>query len=132
MQCPVIYDREPHRGPLAGLDRAFEEFPEDRILALTCDMPFLVKEDLERLLDQAQEVFDAVLYRLEDDRFQPFPGIYDSSLRNEDMFKDETTNSMQSFIKKINKVLEIDVVIPQERFRNINQHLDLFLVVNLM
>lgn len=124
LDCPIYFDRRSYQGPLAGIERAFEVFPDQKILALTCDMPFLVKEDLERLLNQEHGAYDIVLYRLEVDRFQPFPGIYDSSLKNEAIFKDETVNSMQSFIKKNNKVLEIDVASPREHFKNINWYAD--------
>ncbi len=121
LDCPIYFDRQSFRGPLAGLERAFEVFPDEAILVLTCDMPFLVKEDLERLLTHEQEGFDAVLYRLEDDRFQPFPGIYDSSLKNAICLHDEKANSMQFFIKKIERVLEVKVVTSQDHFRNINR-----------
>jgi len=122
LDCAVLFDREPYLGPLAGLARAFEEFPGRRILALTCDMPFLVNEDLQGLITGAESGDDeAVLYKVAKDYFQPFPGIYNSSLSGRAGYLcQEHKKSMQDFIKAMPCVREIAVATSAEHFKNIN------------
>ena len=120
LRCPIYFDRQAYGGPLAGLERAFEIFPDEKILALTCDMPFLKKEDLRGLLDQKHEVYDVVVYRLENDRFQPFPGIYTTSLKNKIYLDSQHGVSMQHFLRTIDKILEINPGSAMKRFSNIN------------
>ncbi len=121
LKCPVYFDREPFLGPLSGLDRAFELYSGARLLALTCDMPFLKKEDLLRLLAEDGANSDAVLYRLGPDRFQPFPGIYAASLKDKIDLRGQVMRSMQFFIRKIHKVIEIDNSESRIDFRNVNK-----------
>ena len=130
LDCPIYFDQESYLGPLGGLDRAFEVFPDEKVLVLTCDMPFLVKADLDRLLNQNHENCDVVLYRLQTDRLQPFPGIYDASLRGKALWRDEANHSMQFFINKIDQVLEIDAASVKGHFRNINRPADANLLAN--
>ena len=120
LKCPVYFDQQSFRGPLAGLDRAFEVFPDEKILMLTCDMPFLKKEDLRRLLDENIETVDVVLYKLHADRFQPFPGIYSASLKDKIHLDGPDGGSMQNFLKTVDRFLEINPGDSSERFSNIN------------
>lgn len=121
LDCQVHRDREPHRGPLAGLIRAFELFPRERILALTCDMPFLTREDIERLLDPRWEDRGAVLYRLDPGAFQPFPGIYRSRGGGASPANTPESLSMQSFLRKVTDVVQVEITTSVGHFRNINR-----------
>lgn len=125
LDCPIYFDRNSFRGPLAGLERAFEVFPDKKILVLTCDMPFLTKKNLRCLLEKNQEGVPAVLYRLHPDRFQPFPGLYTSSLRRVLHLDHGKKNSMQEFLKSVEGILEIDTDGSAENFSNINRPDDL-------
>jgi molybdopterin-guanine dinucleotide biosynthesis protein A len=52
-RIPVVADRRPGKGPLAGLETALGvamEARHERVLLVPCDMPWLVAADLERLL----------------------------------------------------------------------------------
>lgn len=119
LDCQIFFDRESYGGPLAGLERAFEAFPGERILVLTCDMPFIEKNDLLTLLDHRNSA-KIVLYKLHSDRFQPFPGVYASSLKNKIRLDGQGVGSMQDFIKEIDDILEITPTEPINRFININ------------
>lgn len=121
LKRPIYFDRDPFLGPLSGLDRAFELYPSARLLVLSCDMPFLRKKDLVRLLDEDNGLSDVVLYRLNPDRFQPFPGIYAASLKCRINLRDQGSNSMQAFLKKIDRITEIGIVDSHLNFSNVNK-----------
>ena len=48
-------DNGPRRGPLSGILTAFEDFPCDAGLFLSCDMPFITSDTLVRLREQFEE-----------------------------------------------------------------------------
>jgi molybdenum cofactor guanylyltransferase len=52
---PLVRDRHPDAGPLAGLDAAFAATDAPRILLLACDLPFLTPDFLGWLLEQAED-----------------------------------------------------------------------------
>lgn len=120
LDCPIYFDKASFQGPLAGLGRAFELFPDQVILVLTCDMPFLTDESIRLLLREYQEKASAVLYRLRPDCFQPFPGLYRSSLRRTLHLENGKKNSMQEFLKSVEGILEIGVNRSANDFSNIN------------
>ena len=120
LKCPIFFDRQSFQGPLAGLKRAFEVFPDEKILVLTCDMLFLTQEDLRYLIDKNLEEATIVLYRLHPERFQPFPGIYSTSLENTIHLNDGNRNSMQDFLKATDGILEISAKGFTRNFSNIN------------
>lgn len=120
LKCPIHFDRQSFRGPLAGLKRAFEVFPDEQILVLTCDMPFLTEGDLRYLIDKSREETAIVLYRLHPGRFQPFPGIYSTSLESAIHLDEGNRNSMQDFLKATDGVLEISAISAISNFSNIN------------
>lgn len=123
--CPVYFDRGSFRGPLAGLERAFEVFPDEKILVLTCDMPFLTEEDIRCLIEKNRKSANIVLYKLHADRFQPFPGLYSPYLATSSFFYGAKNGSMQEFIKSAGPILEIEPRGPISRFSNINYPEDL-------
>ena len=48
---PVIEDRYPGCGPLGGIVSALETCSEEAVFVAACDMPFITKESVRRLLD---------------------------------------------------------------------------------
>lgn len=48
---PVVTDVAPGAGPLGGVYSAVSAAPDDRVLAIACDMPFLEPALVERLRD---------------------------------------------------------------------------------
>ncbi|MBI2095956.1 MAG: molybdenum cofactor guanylyltransferase [Candidatus Omnitrophica bacterium] len=76
LKCATIDDRLPDRGPLGGLYTAMTVFRNTSFLALTCDMPALTRPVLSELLSRHTPEFLATAYRTQDERVQPFPGVY--------------------------------------------------------
>jgi molybdopterin-guanine dinucleotide biosynthesis protein A len=70
----LVRDRDPGRGPLAGLDAAVAESACDWLLAFACDLPFL-DEPLVRALLAPPPGADAVVPRV-DGRAQPLAAGY--------------------------------------------------------
>jgi molybdopterin-guanine dinucleotide biosynthesis protein A len=56
---PVIPDRQPHLGPLAGIETALFETTAGWNLIVACDMPGLTPPVLRRILDEADAQPDA-------------------------------------------------------------------------
>ncbi|MCG3176598.1 MAG: Molybdenum cofactor guanylyltransferase [Candidatus Omnitrophica bacterium] len=125
--CTTIHDRQAHCGPLAGLHRAHQEYPNDALLALTCDMPYLNAEDLRGLLGAFVPGVDAVLYSAATKGAeQPFPGLYASEpLRRIDPDHLSSGPSMHSYIRSLARVIRLEPRDAARRLANINAPDDL-------
>jgi len=64
---PVIADRIAGAGSLGGLYTALLEAPTEQVLLITCDMPFLTRPLLARLLALGADVDAAARPSAEDD-----------------------------------------------------------------
>ena len=80
LDCTVIYDQLPEKGPLGGIYTAMTVFKNTSFLILTCDMPALTPEALSGLLDAHESTAQITLYSLTNGSSQPFPAIYEPSL----------------------------------------------------
>ena len=80
LDCPVIYDQLPEKGPLGGIYTAMTVFKNTPFLILTCDMPALTSEALSGLLGAHESTAQITLYSLTNGSSQPFPAIYEPSL----------------------------------------------------
>ena len=58
--CPVLTDRFPDSGPLAGIERGLVECPSPFLLVLAVDMPLMSREVLQLLLTQGSESLGTV------------------------------------------------------------------------
>lgn len=125
LDCPIYFDRQSFQGPLAGLERAFEIFPDEKILVLTCDMPLLTEENIRYLIEKNQKEATVVLFKLHSDRFQPFPGLYSPSPATSFFLNGGKSGSMQEFIKSTDHILEIEPHGFARNFSNINNPEDL-------
>lgn len=77
---PTIADRVPGMGPLGGLLAALEDAEEPGfVLVVACDLLHLKPAWLARLEEAARLPALAAAFR--GDRWQPFPGLYHTSLR---------------------------------------------------
>ena len=123
LECPILKDLIPDKGPLGGLYTAFSAFPDSPLLILTCDMPYLSASLLKRLFEHHQKENLITLYRLEEKRIHPFPGIYAPALLST-VLEDIHTNqlAMHRFIEKAPSVQFIQPNESLEVFRNINEH----------
>jgi molybdopterin-guanine dinucleotide biosynthesis protein A len=78
---PTLGDVIPQRGPLGGLLTALENTdPDGWALVLTCDLMVFESAWVELLAAGRSDV-RAVAFR--NDRWQPFPGLYHASLRED-------------------------------------------------
>jgi molybdopterin-guanine dinucleotide biosynthesis protein A len=73
---PLLADTLPSGGPMTGLLRAMEEFPETAWLVLSVDLPYLQLSLLLDLMDLAEESYIASVYRQDDGILQPLAGIW--------------------------------------------------------
>lgn len=121
LECPVYFDREVFQGPVSGLYRAFEIFPDIRLLVLSCDMPFLTGEVLMELLAADKNEADAVLFQLNRNVYQPFPGIYAPSIARKVNLMELKRNSMQELLDKAGRIVQIDAAMDDPRFVNVNR-----------
>jgi molybdopterin-guanine dinucleotide biosynthesis protein A len=76
LDCPIVVDRWPDRGPLGGLLSAAYEISASRIFALAGDAP-LVTADVVRTLLAAWRDGDEAAVPEHDGRLQPLAALYD-------------------------------------------------------
>ena len=74
---PVIADRRPGDGPLAGIEAALLFSPSERALILACDMPDVPSELLRSLIDKSG---DCVIPRTNDGRLNPLCAVWSKAL----------------------------------------------------
>ncbi len=78
LQCPVLRDKLPEKGPLGGIYTAMSVFKKVDFLVLTCDMPVLTSFALHQLFSHKR--MDCLTVFSDSCSLQPFPGIYPSLL----------------------------------------------------
>jgi molybdopterin-guanine dinucleotide biosynthesis protein A len=71
---PVVHDRVDGAGALGGLYTAIDAAATPRVLVLACDLPFLTKEFLSKLITEGRDA-DVVLPRTRDG-FHPLCAAY--------------------------------------------------------
>jgi molybdopterin-guanine dinucleotide biosynthesis protein A len=76
IDCPIVVDRWPERGPLGGLLSAAHETNAARIFAVAGDAPRVTHDVLDRLLDAWLENDEAVVPE-HDGRLEPLAALYD-------------------------------------------------------
>jgi molybdopterin-guanine dinucleotide biosynthesis protein A len=76
LDCPVIADSLPGRGPLGGLASTFEKIPQARCFAIAGDAPLLNCAALGELLSAWESGLEAVVAE-RDGRLEPLCGLYD-------------------------------------------------------
>ena len=73
---PLITDRYPGAGPLGGICSALEVCTEDALFITACDMPFLQRSTVQRMMKAYQENPGQILLASQNDRKHPLLGIY--------------------------------------------------------
>jgi len=80
LNVKTAIDLLPNCGPLGGIYTASQLYPQDELLVLTCDMPGIGPKYLQQLKEAHEKGDQAItLYESNQDRFEPFPGVYYSS-----------------------------------------------------
>lgn len=125
LKCRIENDLIPGKGPLGGIDTAFSKFKQCALLILVCDMP-LVSCEMLRTLKQVHTSSNKVtLYQDKDGTPEPFPGIYDPSLKLlvQDCIRSDKL-SMHEFIQRIKRKKILPVLFDRTVFANINSKRD--------
>lgn len=77
---PVVPDRFPGAGPLAGVHTALSATSANRLMVLACDAPCLSFELLQAMASWRADA-SLLLPRTADGRWHPMPGVYHRGLR---------------------------------------------------
>jgi len=126
LNCRVEKDIIPEKGPLGGIYTACGLYPETSLLVITCDMPNISVDALRRLADAHDRNRMITLFRVSKDRLQPFPGVYETSLRSSIMRMIQAQElSMQGFIRSISDAQMIPCEFSPREFQNVNESNDL-------
>lgn len=101
LNVPIISDRFPGKGPLAGIEAALYHTKEDVVVISPCDTPFIHKGVYRYLLDELG-TYDAVIPYFKQQP-QPLSGIYKKKILpviHEQLQLDDLR--VRSFFSKIN------------------------------
>lgn len=123
LDCPLIVDRWPGRGPLAGLLSASSELSTPWIFAVAGDAPHVTPLVLQTLLDARRDRDEAVVGE-HDGRLEPLASLYrrDALEREGHAVLHEGNASMHALLDR----LEVRrVPMPADLFLNINTAADL-------
>jgi len=77
----VFKDIFAHRGPMAGIYTGLVQSQKNACCVLTCDMPFVDANLLQRLCDGWTRGCDAACFQESLGTYLPFPGVYSRSAR---------------------------------------------------
>lgn len=128
LNCPVVNDLIPEKGPLGGLYTACTLFSERTLLVLTCDMPLLNQNILTRLINQHQYFCSATVINM-NGKIQPFPGVYKADLKTliyAQLMSDKL--SMALFLTNVLNRRILTEVSDAQMFQNVNHRKDLELI----
>lgn len=108
LDIPEIVDAIPSCGPLGGITTALKTIKAEKYLFLTCDMPFVRKEDLIRLWNHSHKTASSSIYSFEN-KFRPFPCILlPDTLSILEKLIQEGEFSMKSFINNCPNLKKLD------------------------
>lgn len=77
LECPIVVDRWPHRGPLAGLYSVLEHVREPRVFVVAGDAPFVDRRVADELAAAWEPGLQAVVPLNREDRLEPLCALYD-------------------------------------------------------
>lgn len=73
---PLVYDAQPGRGPMGGLDAALTAYPGRGVLLVACDMPDLAADAVHAVLAHARKTGADVVLPLVEGRPEPLHAYY--------------------------------------------------------
>lgn len=113
-----------NKGPLGGIYTALQTTEREKILVLTCDMPFIGMGMLRKILKLGRISDHGIVYGT-DHELQPFPGIYTkkdlSLIKN---LLDSEQLEMKNFLMKKPKLRVIPIQLGTSDFFNMNTQED--------
>lgn len=105
---PVIEDENiyANAGPMTGVLSAWKTFPQQALLAVGCDYPYLTLNDIKKLVDARQPDADAVCYMHPDSGFEePLLAIYEPSCAGKILSAfQEGNTSLRFLLKQLNTI----------------------------
>lgn len=105
-------------GPISPLLTAFEKFLGAHFLVIGCDYPMLQNDDIDALVNNRENNFDAVaLFDAEENIFDPLLAIYENSFK-EKLF--ENYREQQYSLQKILKAVKTKKVILPHKIKSID------------
>lgn len=98
----IIPDIYQDHGPMGGMHAALKECKSDAMYAVTCDMPLITTELVQKLCIEIED-YDAVIAVTDEGKYHPLCGVYKKQLHKsmeEHLQKDY--NRMMEVLKKCN------------------------------
>ncbi|HVA26540.1 MAG TPA: molybdenum cofactor guanylyltransferase [Candidatus Baltobacteraceae bacterium] len=123
LDCPIVVDRWPHRGPLGGLLSACGELDAPRVFAVAGDAPHVDAHVVRALLDRWSEGDEAVV-PVHGGRREPLAAIYDRAalLREGPSVLHDGDASMHALLERL---IVCEVPLSAAFFSNVNTADDL-------
>lgn len=123
LDCPIVIDRWPARGPLGGLLSASAETSAEHIFAVAGDAPNVTSEMLERLANAWQPGDEAVVPE-HDGRAEPLAALYSKAALEREGYALLASDdaSMHALLRRLHVRR---VPLPANYFLNINTVADL-------
>lgn len=114
------------RGPLGGLHAGLAICKSDFAYLLACDMPYVNKKYIDYLKDNVEEGMEALVAK-SGEHIEPFNGFYNVNLFDKiEKALLNHENSMNGFIRKLNKVKYIDMDV----VKKFSEDLNIFININ--
>ena len=120
----LLLDDPPARGPISGVTKALAAIGTTHLLVLAVDMPFMIADELRRLLDLATEGHGVV--PVIGDRAEPLAAIYPAdAVADFQAALAGTDFSLQSVVRKLAEAGKIKMwAVPDTAtnlYRNVNE-----------
>ncbi|MDP2644030.1 MAG: molybdenum cofactor guanylyltransferase [Desulfobacterales bacterium] len=126
LTCRIERDLVPDKGPMGGLYTAGCLFEDCSLVVLTCDMPALTSASVRYLIERHKKDNGATVYSCKENFKHPFPGVYETSLRDSiSKFIEIKQMSMQELFKAIPEINVLGFPFDQGMLSNINEKRDL-------
>ncbi|MBT8401765.1 MAG: molybdenum cofactor guanylyltransferase [Rhodothermia bacterium] len=118
-----VADRFPGEGPLAGLHASLLAASHDWVLAVACDLPFVVVDDLNRLLLARENGVDAIVARDSSGKLHPHCGCYHISVLP--VVEEMLGGSERAMHELLDRLEVFSVPLPDKSLVNVNRISDL-------
>ena len=105
----IIPDVYFDHGPMGGMHAALKECESDAMFVVTCDMPLMMRELVQRICAEIEN-YDAVIAVSNDGKYHPLCGVYKKELyKFMEKHLKQDNNRMMAVLKKCRvKYLELD------------------------
>jgi molybdenum cofactor guanylyltransferase len=122
LDCPIVLDRWPNRGPLAGLIGALSRVATTHVFALAGDAPNVTREVPDALIAACSPEDEAVVPE-HDERLEPLAAVYERAAleREGRAVLREEKGSMHALLARL-RVRRL--VLPSRYFANVNTAAD--------